>query len=111
MHRSVRSDGRLCPRPWSTFGALKSSGHFLHGPDSGRWQHTPFRLEMTDHVFHDLTQLGVKPDRVVTVNPRDNVRALAHVSLVLVTPLNPFVVLIACSHCCTRSIARRTCFS
>jgi hypothetical protein len=63
---------------------------------------------MKHYVFHDLTQFGVKPHRVVPVNPSDDVRALADVGLVLVAPLNPFVILIACSHGCTCSIACRT---
>jgi hypothetical protein len=70
--------------------AAEPSGYFLHGPDSGRGQHAPLYFEMLHHVCHYLTQLGMKPNRVVTVNPRDEVRTLADVSVVLVALLNPF---------------------
>ena len=66
---------------------------------------------MLNHLIHNLTQLGIKSNRVITVDSCDKVRTLPNVNSVLRAPFHPFVILIAYLHCFTRSIARRTCFS
>jgi hypothetical protein len=51
---------------------------------------------MTQHIFHDFAQVRINPNRVITVDSSDQVRALANVGLILITPFNPFVILIRC---------------
>jgi len=66
---------------------------------------------MLDHLIDHLTQFGIKPNRVISMDSCDDVRTLSNICSVLGAPFHPFVILIAYLHCFTRSIARRTCFS
>ena len=72
------------------------SGNFLHRTGPGAWERTTLGLKMADHLIDHFAEFGVKPNRIVAVYPRDEVRALANISLIFRAPLNPFVVLIAC---------------
>jgi hypothetical protein len=53
---------------------------------------------MVDHLINDLAELRRDGSRIVTMNARNQVRALADVRLVLVAPLDPFVIPVAWFH-------------
>ena len=62
-------------------------------------------------ILHDLAKLTIESDRIVTMYSGNEIRALANVQLILITPLHPFVVFVEISHLLTISIACATCFS
>jgi hypothetical protein len=92
-------------------GWFANLGNFLHRSRFWGWKSSAFGFEVADDLVDYLAEFGIKPNRVVTVNPGDQVGALADVDLILRAPLNPFVVLITFLHFFSHSIARRTCFS
>ena len=66
-------------------------------------------LQFRQHFIDDITKLIVKAYGVRPVNPSDDIRATAQISVIPFTPLNPLVVSITRSHLLTSSTARPTC--
>src|SRR4051812_42237449 len=86
-------------------------GHFHHRPRSRGWKFPPCLLKMIKDLLNDFSKLLVNRDRIVTVNPSDEIGTLPNVSLVLVAPLDPPMIHVDRFHFCVTSIARFTCFS
>src|SRR5687768_6002216 len=53
---------------------------------------------MAYHLRYHVAKLRVESDRIIAMNSRDQVRTLANVNFVLLAPLDPLVILIACLH-------------
>jgi hypothetical protein len=53
---------------------------------------------VTDDILDNFMQLGVKTHWIVAMDSGDQIGALAEVGGVFLTPLDPFVVLIAQLH-------------
>jgi len=76
-----------------------SSSDFLHGPRSWRWERLSLSGEMLDDLFDSAAEIFIERDRIVSVNPRDQIRAAADVGMVFIAPFYPFVVAVTRLHC------------
>jgi hypothetical protein len=79
--------------------------------DTRAGKRTPFVDEVANHFIDDFTQFAIQSHGIIAMNAGHKIGAFPNIGLVLVTPLNPFMVLVARSHGFTCSIADFTCFS
>lgn len=75
---------------------LGASDDLLHRPDVGSRQQTTFRFEAANYILQHFTKVGIHAKRVIAMDSRNEIGALAHVSLVFFAPFHLLVVLIAC---------------
>ena len=76
-------------------------GYFRHRPRSRGRKFPPYLLKVIYDLLNDFPKLLVNLDRIVTVNPSDQIGALANVNLVLVAPLHPSMILVDWFHLST----------
>ena len=78
-------------------------GNLLHRASLWRRQGSARRLKMLNHFLHDLAELRVEANGIISVNAGDQVRASSNINTVFLAPLDPFVVMITGLHCCGRT--------
>jgi len=66
---------------------------------------------MCHNLLNHLTKFGIQANGIIPMDPSDEIRTFPQINLILLTPLDPLMVLVADLHCCTFSIACRMCFS
>jgi len=77
----------------------RRSGDFLHWPGARDGKFPPLLLEVLNDFFNHLAKVSEHLDRIISMNPRDQIRAPSDIDLVTFTPLHPLVVAVTCFHC------------
>ncbi|MEJ2325505.1 MAG: hypothetical protein P8Y25_01280 [Chromatiaceae bacterium] len=89
---------------------LGSLCNLTHGANPRRREGPTLGFEVVYDALHNLAQLAVKGYGVVTMYPRDEVRTLSNVHLILIAPLHPLVVFVEIFHLLTILSVRATSF-
>jgi hypothetical protein len=74
------------------------SAHLAHWPHARFRKRTLLLLKVLDHIIHCFAQLGVEAHGIIAVDAGDEIGAAANVGLVLIAPLDPFVILVIDLH-------------
>jgi len=53
---------------------------------------------MLNNLLYHLAQISINPEGIITVNPRNEVRAFPQVDLILFAPLHPLVICVTFLH-------------
>ena len=86
-------------------GQIGLLADFLHWACSWWRKCSAFVLKVVDNIVNHFEQLNIELNRIIAVDPRDQVGTPPDIGLIFFTPFNPFMKPIRRLHCCTRSIA------
>ena len=86
-------------------------GDFLHWPGARDGKFPPLLLEVLNDFFNHLAKVSEHLDRIISMNPRDQIRAPSDVDLVTFTPPTCGSSHLLSLSSSTVLIASLTCFS